>query len=442
MKTSEKVQALLYSHVSAYRIAKDTGISVSTILGLRSGDRQLLSITLGTAEKLANYWEKIAIIWEEKFMKNKLSVLIASLSVVAGMGLTTASASTYTQKGSGLSNYWAAKFHTVKNANNYVARPSYVASPNYAATHTFETSANHYVSKAGNTKASLNTAFYLPVTLNQSGDFGNPQSVAITPNGNGAYVAYVTNEASSIGWVTYYNLAKLRNVYGASTSNIALIRQAAYAHSKGIKNNGQYLAVLKSMKVGPEFNTGHIQSLALNPKNGQLWFTKTTGRAGAYGTAEQVSTKSLKPINKINFRLVTPRGIKVTVGNNLTFDKQGKAYFSSYVGGSRAMKIYQGTIAPKKVHFRLLYQGLRQRPGEKNQSIGYNAANNRLYFISDDSISSVSDSKLVSGKLKPGNVHSSVFSSKREFEGLAFSKNGQGYLLTNRGGELLSTNGL
>lgn len=58
MKTSEKVQALLYSHVSAYRIVKDTGISVSTILGLRSGDRQLLSITLGTAEKLANYWEK------------------------------------------------------------------------------------------------------------------------------------------------------------------------------------------------------------------------------------------------------------------------------------------------------------------------------------------------------------------------------------------------
>lgn len=106
------------------------------------------------------------------------------------------------------------------------------------------------------------------------------------------------------------------------------------------------------------------------------------------------------------------------------------------------MKIYQGTIAPKKVHFRLLYQGLRQRPGEKNQSIGYNAANNRLYFISDDSISSVSVSKLVSGKLKPGNVHSSVFSSKREFEGLDFSKNGQGYLLTNRGDELLSTNGL
>lgn len=58
MKTSEKVQALLYSPVSAYRIAKDTGISVSAILGLRSGDRQLLNITLGTAEKLATYWEK------------------------------------------------------------------------------------------------------------------------------------------------------------------------------------------------------------------------------------------------------------------------------------------------------------------------------------------------------------------------------------------------
>lgn len=58
MKTSEKVQALLESHVSAYQIAKVTGISVSTILGLRSGDRQLLNITLGTAEKLAAYWEK------------------------------------------------------------------------------------------------------------------------------------------------------------------------------------------------------------------------------------------------------------------------------------------------------------------------------------------------------------------------------------------------
>ncbi len=50
------------------------------------------------------------------------------------------------------------------------------------------------------------------------------RKVLRSPNGNGAYVAYVTNEASSIGWVTY-NLAKLRNVYGASTSNMALIRQ-------------------------------------------------------------------------------------------------------------------------------------------------------------------------------------------------------------------------
>ncbi|MCP9615298.1 XRE family transcriptional regulator [Levilactobacillus brevis] len=58
MKTSEKVQALLDSPISAYRIAKDTSISVSTVLGLRSGDRQLLNITLGTAEKLATYWEK------------------------------------------------------------------------------------------------------------------------------------------------------------------------------------------------------------------------------------------------------------------------------------------------------------------------------------------------------------------------------------------------
>lgn len=209
---------------------------------------------------------------------------------------------------------------------------------------------------------------------------------------------YATSAGSSKGWVAKYDLAKLRNTYKAASSNMAILRRAFYALASGKKDTAQYKSVRNCVKVGKTFTTGHGQSLAMNPKNGQLWFVKTPGASGGTATVQRLSKSSLKPYQTVNFKLRSSDGHKVTMGSNLTFDKAGHAYFSSFVSGSKKMKIYKGTISAKHVKFSLVMQGLKYRPGTVNQSIGYSKHSNRLYFVSDEAISSVPVSKL--GKLK------------------------------------------
>lgn len=57
MKLSEKVQALLDSDITAYRICKATGIAVSAIGATRRGEREVENMQLKTAEKLGDFWD-------------------------------------------------------------------------------------------------------------------------------------------------------------------------------------------------------------------------------------------------------------------------------------------------------------------------------------------------------------------------------------------------
>lgn len=58
MKLRDKVQALLDSDATSYAIAKETGISNSTIVELRHGKRKLSNITLKVAEQLEKYYDQ------------------------------------------------------------------------------------------------------------------------------------------------------------------------------------------------------------------------------------------------------------------------------------------------------------------------------------------------------------------------------------------------
>lgn len=57
MKLRDKVQALLDSDATSYAIAKETGISNSTIVELRHGKRKLSNISLKVAERLGAYYD-------------------------------------------------------------------------------------------------------------------------------------------------------------------------------------------------------------------------------------------------------------------------------------------------------------------------------------------------------------------------------------------------
>lgn len=55
----KKIQKLLESDISAYKIAKDTGVTQSKISCLRSGTIKIENITLAIAEKLALYYDEL-----------------------------------------------------------------------------------------------------------------------------------------------------------------------------------------------------------------------------------------------------------------------------------------------------------------------------------------------------------------------------------------------
>jgi len=61
MSMIEMANALIDGDISSYRIAKDTGISVSSIVELRSGNRKMGNLRMGTVETLAGYYHSLNV---------------------------------------------------------------------------------------------------------------------------------------------------------------------------------------------------------------------------------------------------------------------------------------------------------------------------------------------------------------------------------------------
>mgnify|MGYP003362477614 CR=1 FL=1 len=59
MKLIEKVQKLMDSNITSYRISKETGVSASAIGATRRGTRRVGNLRLETAEKLGEFWDKL-----------------------------------------------------------------------------------------------------------------------------------------------------------------------------------------------------------------------------------------------------------------------------------------------------------------------------------------------------------------------------------------------
>ena len=55
----KEIEALLKSDISAYRIAKETGVAQSKISGLRAGTIKIENLTLAIATRLVNYYREI-----------------------------------------------------------------------------------------------------------------------------------------------------------------------------------------------------------------------------------------------------------------------------------------------------------------------------------------------------------------------------------------------
>lgn len=58
MTLTEKVQELLSSDISLYRIGKETGVTTSSLVDTKNGKREVGNMQLKTAEKLGAYWDQ------------------------------------------------------------------------------------------------------------------------------------------------------------------------------------------------------------------------------------------------------------------------------------------------------------------------------------------------------------------------------------------------
>lgn len=67
MNLVEKIEQLLASDITSYRIAKDCELTPQYIDNYRTGKSQVKNMQLGKAQTLINYWEEIK-------MKEKLTV--------------------------------------------------------------------------------------------------------------------------------------------------------------------------------------------------------------------------------------------------------------------------------------------------------------------------------------------------------------------------------
>ncbi|MFT8433334.1 MAG: hypothetical protein ABF657_02560, partial [Lentilactobacillus diolivorans] len=103
------------------------------------------------------------------------------------------------------------------------------------------------------------------------------------------------------------------------------------------------------------------------------------------------------------------------------------AYWGRKLG--KGYMFFYGRLDENGVSFQASSSMVGQRGGTTNQGVAVNPQNNRLYFISDDILTSIPTSQIQDGSFKASDIHYQAFNSGREFESLAFDQDGYGYLL-------------
>lgn len=343
----------------------------------------------------------------------------------------------YKVSGNVLSGVTSKGFKTVNVSKKYMAGKvgKYDSGASYAswmkpgADH-IQTTANVIKSSAHKGAAySFKTAAFLPLLPKSSPLYDyirTPQAAAFSKNGKELFVVYTKGGTTSDwsknkqGFVVKYDWSKIKN--------------------KGIdlRSTSTYNSIKKYIHIGPTFATGHGQQFALNPKTNELWLTRD--RTAGKILMERINQSSLKPDQAITFSMG-----KQQMGAQLTFDKNGYAYWSNVTAKAWSncpkgtMKFYRGKIGTGSTYFKMVKRGIRYAPGATVQSMGYNPVKNRVYVVADNGITSIAANKF--DKLSAKDIDQNKFSGSREFEGLVFDPTNKsaknGYLLSNRGPELL-----
>ncbi len=350
----------------------------------------------------------------------------ASTQDFGSVSSTAVDSGVYEQTEPAMVTFNTANYTTVANQNYGIQ-----SSKNYQHMGNYNSSKQRLSYAGGDMSLEFVTHVQLPVTLDYSGDLGNPQALCISADGSTAYVSYPEGHGASytqMGRIVKYNLALLRE-YGATEGDMS-------AFSTGVRLGDEKWR--SCMTVGPRINMGHGQCMAIDPSTGYLWMSSRG--ASEYSDLTLIDTDSLSPVRQIRFHTGG-----TDFGSVITFDEYGNFYYAkrsaSTWGSSPAgsMRIYQGRISDNmdKVLIKLLPQSVRNAAGTTLQNIAWDTTTDTLYVVNDSALLAVSMNPMLGGQLSPEHVRTEFFSPLREFEGLAFDASGRAYLLVNRQSEIM-----
>jgi len=330
------------------------------------------------------------------------------------------------------------------NAPKFVKKPvQYSISRNYGKTKGFETKKNVIKTKAGNKKYTFKTQYFLPMSWKSSNGLEywyNCQSMVI--QGKYMYIVSSSGYALNKGFIVRYDMNILKKYKLNSGKGMVELRKLGAALRDDKNLTSRQKKILKGVKKGPVFNKGHGQTLAYNPKTKSFWMLQDDNHDSTKIKLMHINMKTLKPSSIIKFSLKY-NGKKITTPRVLTFDREGNFYFTKNrdMKSSKSILIFKNKIVNNKVQSKLVAK-IVNRPGTFTQSLSINHVTKRLYIVSDGTFYTIPLKKLNAGTLTKHDLHYTVLATKREFEGIAFDRQGKIYLLLIRGTEVIKANSI
>ena len=187
--------------------------------------------------------------------------------------------------------------------------------------------------------------------------------------------------------------------------------------------------IAQTAQLSPLINIGHGQTLTFNPANQHLYLAEdeslTDLDVNDNNQVLEMDPNTLQPLREYKFKMLHD-GSNFQL-HTLAFDKSGNAYWGRKTGAG--YMYFYGRLDENDVKFAPSKTIIGKRGGNTNQFVSVNPKNDRVYFVSDDILTSTPTSEVRGSSIKANDIHYQVFNSKREFEGLAFDQSGYGYLL-------------
>lgn len=193
----------------------------------------------------------------------------------------------------------------------------------------------------------------------------------------------------------------------------------------------KYAKIDQAAQLSPQVDIGHGQTLSFNPVNKHLYIVEDNTLTDLRNRTEnntvlEMTTSNLKPIRQYNFQMFHGDSANLQL-HTLAWDKQGNAYWGRKTG--LGYMFFYGRMDEHDVQFQAAPSYVKNRGGSPNQGVSYNPASDRLYFVSDDILTSIPAQQVRDGSFTPSDIHYDAFTSNRECESLAFDQDGYGYLL-------------